>query len=450
MKRVALAFLCVLPSCDSDEAPYEAPEFALPAPDDTFLLGAAGAPQRLFGDAAAPTFATAFAALADDGFNRFVPVFLTDENGAGTDHLTYFLPHAAFPEAVVGPIPSAIMCDGPNNAWTAARGHLQIVLPAYALLMDYPVTEALDPTVVRQRYEAFVRDCLAGDTSQVGGLYLYDEPANNYMTSTCCDGDPDATFTLGNVAVLADMGRDVVGASTMVIEAPTPFFLELVAEPWGIPAADLPGMLETFWTGVAATAPSADVYGFDVYPVDLVTDFATIADHAALGREHAPAAMPIVVLQGFGMADMNIDVGTPGRRPTRSETRALAFLAAIAGVRGIYWYGQSALVLGEAIWDDVREVARDLRRVSGILGLPPLVTNVGASTVEVIARRGDGVTYVVFANTAPVATAITLPLTATAHRVVDVVTGSVVAENVSGEFVLPVAAYDARVLALVD
>ena len=74
----------------------------------------------------------------------------------------------------------------------------------------------------------------------------------------------------------------------------------------------------------------------------------------------------------------------------------------------------------------------------------------GAGTVEVAARRGERVTYVIIANTEPVATEITLPLTTPTARVVDVLTGSVVAENVSGALELAVAGYDARVLALLE
>lgn len=452
MKRtitLASAVLVILSAgCRQDAKPPF--EVELPVPDDSFLLGAAGAPQPLFGPASAPTFTEAFASLAADGFNRFVPVFLTDESGAGTDHFTYFVPQAAFPEEVFGPMPAELMCDGPSNAWLAAQGHLRIDLPAYLLLADQLTTAPVDPLLVRQRYEAFVSACLAGDTTQVGGLYMYDEPANAYMSSDCCDGDPASRFELGNVGVLADVGRDVVGAPVMIVEAPAPFFLPLVADAWGIPAGDIPSMVETFWTGVDATAPSADLYGFDVYPVDLITDFGPIVEYIGHGQTRSPSATPIVVLQGFGMDDMGIDLGTPGRRPSRAETRAMAFTAVAAGAGGIYWYGQSALVLEDTLWADVREVARDLRHLSGIWALPSVSMNVGSPAASVVAKRRSEVTFVLVTNTGASSIEVTIPVAPEATRVVDVMTQRSVAENPADELVLDLSGYETRVLALME
>lgn len=104
------------------------------------------------------------------------------------------------------------------------------------------------------------------------------------------------------------------------------------------------------WNGVEGND------GFDVYPVDLEPDLAVIDEYIGHAKTAAPHATPISVLQGFGMADMGIDVGPPGRRPTRAETRSTAFVSAIAGARAIYWYGQSAIKTSDALWNDERGV----------------------------------------------------------------------------------------------
>jgi hypothetical protein len=91
----ASAFTLLL-ACDAaDDTGPSCEQPVLPAPDEGFILGLAGVPQGTFGAANAPDFEAGFNTLADHGFNQFVPVFLTDESGAGTEELTYFLPPSA-------------------------------------------------------------------------------------------------------------------------------------------------------------------------------------------------------------------------------------------------------------------------------------------------------------------------------------------------------------------
>lgn len=447
MRRGCITLVLAVAGCGGDHD-VERYAITLPPASEAFVLGAAGAPQPLFGPDTEPTFDSAFAALAADGFNRFLPIFLTNEDGSGTSHYTYFLPHAAFPEAVFGPVSPALTCGSSRNPWAAADGQMQIVLPAYLLMMDYPFDTALDPDVLRTRYAAFLADCLGGDASQVPALYLHDEPANGFMSTTY--NTPATPFVLANVGVLADIGAEVLAAPAMVVEAPVPYFLPMVAEPWGIPPGDVDGLITTFWNGADATAPVADIYGFDVYPVDMVSDFAPIAEYIAIGKSVAPQADPIAVLQGFGFADMGLDVGTPGRKPTRDETRAMAFIAAAEGVSGIWWYGQSALNLGDPVWEDVREVARDLRRISGIFALSPVAMDLGVPGVSMRATRDATVTYVIIANQRDVPAQLDLPISPNAVRVVDVLNEIVVATDTTDSLRLTLAGHESRVLAVMD
>lgn len=59
-----------------------------------------------------------------------------------------------------------------------------------------------------------------------------------------------------------------------------------------------------------------------------------------------------------------------GRKPTRDELRASAFVALAAGAKELYWYGQSALPKGEPLWDEVTALTRELRALSGVLMSP--------------------------------------------------------------------------------
>ncbi|MEQ1571077.1 MAG: hypothetical protein ABMA64_35940 [Myxococcota bacterium] len=381
---------------------------ALPPVDPGLHLGVAGVPNDLFGDEAAPAFAEVFAGLAADGFDRFVPVFLTSESGEGGPFATYFAPGEAFPPDVFGPVPPELTCEGPFNPFVAAQGSVGIVFPGYLLALDQPFTVPVDEGNLRDRFEALLRDCLGGDPALVSDVYSYDEPANNYMATLCCDADPAATFELGNVARLDAVSSEVLGVPTLVVEAPVPFFLAQVADAWGIDPAMIDGMITDFEAGVAQTAPVADRYGFDVYPVDLDPDLGTIVDHVALARQAAPSAAPLVVLQGFGMADMEIDVGTPGRQPTRDETRAMALLAVSAGAESVYWYGQSALTADDPVWADLREVAADLRAASGVFQLPSVPWDAPAG-VRVDARAADGFTWVLAVEHTGASATVSLP-----------------------------------------
>lgn len=370
---------------------------ALPPVDDGFLLGAVGAPQPIFGPQESPDFVGGFSALRAAGFNRFVPFFLTSESGQGTTHTTYFLPptNAAAKD---------ISCAGPKSAWAALPPGLSLTFPAFVLVASEPTTSLLDPKLARARL-ATLKDCAGWDAAKLGEGYLYDEPALSYLTSLY-DKDP-ATYRLENVATLSAAVHDTWGKPTVVVEAPVPFVLDYSKASPG----DVAVLTPKFWDAVAQVTPAADFYGFDVYPVDITADLSVIPQFVGEAVKRAPTSKPVAVLQGSSYKDMSIPLGDQGRRPTRDETRAMAFAAIAAGAHGIYWYGGSALHLGDSLWDDITEVARDIHKLSGVLALPPVTLPTPVNSAVVRATRSGSTTWFVVANPTSGPLEVELPAT---------------------------------------
>jgi len=232
------------------------------------------------------------------------------------------------------------------------------------LIAEQPLDAPIEEAVTTNRLQDFVDVCLVGDPTRAGEIYLYDEPANNYVASTL-DQQP-GEFELANVRRLATAARAVVGVPTVLVEAPIPFILPYI----GVSADELAVIEPPFWQAVDATATETDYFGFDIYPAGLTNDFTVLANYLRFAMERSPNAKPLIVLQGSGYADMGIDLGSDGRRPTREETRNMAYVAFAGGAHAIYWYGQSALTLDDSdTWEHILEVVGELRALSGLLTL---------------------------------------------------------------------------------
>ncbi len=157
-----------------------------------------------------------------------------------------------------------------------------------------------------------------------------------------------------------------------------------------------------------------------------------------------------MVLQGSGYADTGIAQGDAGRRPTRAETRSMAFLAAIHGARALYWYGQSAINLGDGpLWQDIIEVVADLRKASGALSSPLLSAPTSADDeVAVRKTQSDGTTWIFIANTQPEAAVFETQLSGGTAMVFDGLSGEVIQPAANGTFTLALEPHDARFLAV--
>lgn len=361
------------------------------SPSARLLLGAAGVPQGTFGADTAPEFAAGFAGLAADGFDAFLPIFLTNEDGSATAEPSFFLP----PEALPG-VPEQATCAGARNPWVQS-GDIGIVLPAYLLTLEQSTSAPLDTASYQAQLEAFRARCLGGDDSKLRGLYLYDEPATATVSSRL-DLDDENDFLIENVRAMAEASRALVDTPTFVVEAALPFALPL----FGVPASQRPRLEADWRTAVDASAPSADVYGFDLYAVDAVADVSPIGDYVELAYERAPeGAMTIAVLQGFGMTDMGIaPLGDgSGRQPTRDETRAMTYEAIARGAQGLFWYGQSALTTSESgVWRDVRDVVSELRTHERVLMAPGSALGVQNAAVHARALEPEDEPAVLVVN----------------------------------------------------
>jgi hypothetical protein len=152
---------------------------------------------------------------------------------------------------------------------------------------------------------------------------------------------------------------------------------------------------------------SADVIGFDTYPVEVRCSLEQIDNVYWMQRE-------LIALTGGKPTFQWIEAGpmehcTWNENPTPAVVRAETWLAIAGGARGIgyfpdYWE--------EDIRNEVRQVNRDILALAPALLGPVAKANWSVeSPVRVTARRFNGATYVIAVNTsaAPVSSSFTLP-----------------------------------------
>jgi hypothetical protein len=152
---------------------------------------------------------------------------------------------------------------------------------------------------------------------------------------------------------------------------------------------------------------SADVIGFDTYPVEVRCSLDQIDNVYWMQRE-------LIALTGGKPTFQWIEAGpmehcTWNENPTPAVVRAETWLAIAGGARGIgyfpdYWE--------EDIRNEVRQVNRDILALAPALLGPLAKVNWSAeSPVRVAARRFNGATYVIAVNTsaAPVSSSFTVP-----------------------------------------
>jgi len=110
-------------------------------------------------------------------------------------------------------------------------------------------------------------------------------------------------------------------------------------------------------------APAVDVIMVDPYPIP----FDPIARLARCIEEARALAGPDkaiwAVIQGFAWKDIYTgpDPSISGCAPTEDEIRALAYLALVHRVRGLFFFSQ-ATAMKSGIWDEVVRVAEELKR----------------------------------------------------------------------------------------
>lgn len=129
---------------------------------------------------------------------------------------------------------------------------------------------------------------------------------------------------------------------------------------------------------------AADVVGCDIYPVPESLDVKhsdlgdrTLSSVGAYTRRMQAAApdKPVwMVLQGFGWGDLFTDRDEETRavlrRPTRAETRFMAYDAIVHGARGILYWGTFTVEKDAVFWDELLEVVGELHALQPVLSAP--------------------------------------------------------------------------------
>jgi hypothetical protein len=157
---------------------------------------------------------------------------------------------------------------------------------------------------------------------------------------------------------------------------------------------------------------AADVFGVDIYPVPggggnngpikgIVTpSIATVGRFTQKQREVAGNSPIYLVLQGCGILEWDSQKkDSAQRRPTFEETRFMAFQAVANGVNGILWWGTAYIEPDSQLWNDIKEVAKQLRILEPILANGETAsTECSSSDIELIRYVWKGHNYVVAVN----------------------------------------------------
>ncbi len=365
--------------------------------DSPIILGAAGAPEALFGSETSPTFDAAFQTLADAGFDGFFPFFARSEIEGVNDvsrHFEFFL-SAGF----------GGRCTA-NNPYDAARDKLQILYPAFffsdADLADRPFTES----VFRNRFQNELEACWGGDDSIILAYESFDEIASQRVVQEFFG---NAGPRVENAPAAAAILNELSDKPVILVEGPADALIR--AEP--LPVEQRDALLEVFWSAVDVSVMGLDYYGFDVYPVPN-EPLTLSADYVRTANERAPDTARLAVLQGFSR-DAESRGMIPGRGPTLEESWFMAVDAVVAGATMLIWYGGSYLRIDEVpeegeIWETVVATAERLEGIAPFLAGPDVdVTIDGADAIARQYADGSIAVLVTHRSSDPADLTLTLP-----------------------------------------
>lgn len=343
--------------------------------DGTLILGAAGAPEALFGPESNPAFDAAFQQLADVGFDAFFPFFGRSEIEGVADVSRHF---EFFVSAGLGG-----RCTS-NNPYTAARGSIRILYPAFlfsdADLDDRPFTES----VFRQRFDHEMNTCWGGDDEIVLAYESFDEIASQRVVQEFF-GNPGPR--VANAPAAAALLNELSDKPVILVEGPADALIR--AEP--LPMEQRDELLEVFWNAVDVSVMGLDYYGFDVYPVP--NDPPTLSgDYVRTANERAPGTQRLAVLQGFSREAESRGM-IPGRGPDAEESWFMALDAIVGGATMLIWYGGSYLRIEdepdeEEIWQTVTDTVTRLGGIRPYLSGPTVAVDVDG-VAEAVAFQYD-------------------------------------------------------------
>lgn len=135
---------------------------------------------------------------------------------------------------------------------------------------------------------------------------------------------------------------------------------------------------------LAAFNDAADIVGCDIYPVPLHPklghsdlknrSMSCVGDYTQRMQQAAPGKPVWMVLQGFGWGDIQPEqsetLRKELRRPTKEETRFMAFNAIVKGARGILYWGTHAVEKDSMFYNQLLEVISELNDLQEILSAP--------------------------------------------------------------------------------
>lgn len=134
---------------------------------------------------------------------------------------------------------------------------------------------------------------------------------------------------------------------------------------------------------LALFGKAADIVGCDIYPVpsqrtghsDLAdTSLSAVGAYTLRMKLSAPNKPVWMVLQGFGWADLDPTADArkreEQRRPTKDESRFMAFDAIVRGARGILYWGTSEIEKDSVLWNDLLDLAKELAQWQPVLSAP--------------------------------------------------------------------------------
>lgn len=131
---------------------------------------------------------------------------------------------------------------------------------------------------------------------------------------------------------------------------------------------------------LAAFNTAASIVGCDIYPVPMSDkvghsdlnnrSLSCVGDYTRRMQAAAPGKPVWMVLQGFGWKDLGEDRPEELRRPTKAETRFMAWDAIINGATGILYWGTAYIEKDSTLWKELLEVVRELADAQDILTAP--------------------------------------------------------------------------------
>jgi hypothetical protein len=131
---------------------------------------------------------------------------------------------------------------------------------------------------------------------------------------------------------------------------------------------------------LAAFNMAASIVGCDIYPVPMGgkvghsdlnnRSLSCVGDYTRRMQAAAPGSPVWMVLQGFGWKDLGEDRSEELRRPTKAETRFMAWDAIINGATGILYWGTAYIEKDSVLWKELLEVVRELADAQDILTAP--------------------------------------------------------------------------------